>query len=277
MSPVSRSDGLVSIPSSSATPLSGLKSPEPVPPSPLKTFETRLENDVDFNEDVITGSHPHYYPPSSQLSEQEVVPHPSPMLSENNSRNLSRLEHLEQMLERLDTSHQHLFRERGDHTVSVPPVMGYRGHMPAHPDPRMKAKLSYDPNPMSVYGMSRMTSQQVEQQRSMLSDREGVYGYRDGVPNDLRGNMMPVRPPSHQHIGAGSGRTSSNNWAIEMERRRVNELQQMERSRLMERGGMYEGMGYGGAQHHKVLVDKYTNSVLLFSLLLKCRFVCYLV
>lgn len=222
-----------------------------------------MEKEIDFDEEVITGAHPHFHPPPpAQIREREVVPHyPNPMMTENNSRNLSRLEHLERMLEKLDTSHMHLFRERGDPTPNVPRQVGYGGHIPgpAYPEPRMKTKVSRDlmvPNLVGNYGTARMVPQQMDQQRSLHMDREGGYGYPDIMTNDPRMEMMSGRPPpqhyvqhQHQHMG-GTNRPSSNNWAIEMERRRVIELKQMERARIMERGGgMYEGNQHGGTQH----------------------------
>ena len=247
LSPVPRSDSPVQTPSSNNV---VIKSSETATP-PQNTFGNMLEKEIDFDEEVITGAHPHFHPPR----EREVVPpYPNPMISESNSRNLSRLEHLERMLEKLDTSHMHLFRERTDPAPNVPRVMGYGGHLPGpgYPEPRMKTKVSREhmaPNLVSNYGASRMAPQQIEQPRSMQHmEREGGYGYPDVMANDPRGDMMSVRPPpqhyvQHQHMG-GSNRPSSNNWAIEMERRRVAELKQMERARIMDRGGMYEG-----AQH----------------------------
>lgn len=220
-----------------------------------------LEKENDFDEEVITGAYPHFPPPPPPPPprEREVVPpYPNPMMSESNSRNISRLEHLERMLEKLDTSHMHLFRERTDPSANVPHVMGYGSHLPgpSYPEPRMKTKMSRDhmvPSLVSHYGTSRVAPQQVEQPRSMHMEREGGYGYPDVMTNDPRGDMMSGRPlhqhyVQHQHMG-GSNRPSSNNWAIEMERRRVLELKQMERARLMDRGGMYEGNQHGGGQH----------------------------
>ena len=192
--------------------------PEPVQPS-QPTFGTMLEKEMDFDEEVVTGAHPHYQPPPQNPPPQ----YPS-----------RRVEHLERMLERLDHSHQNMFRDRHKAMPSEASV-----HMTgSYPDQPMKKVV---PN-HSV----RMNPGQVEGQRPYMVDRE--YVYPEGMGGEMRMDMMPppnigIRPQS------GVNRSSANNWAIEMERRRLyelNQMKQMERARAMDR--MYGGSMHGGMQ-----------------------------
>ncbi len=199
--------------------------PENVKP-PQDTFGNILEKEMDFDEEVITGSHSHYQRPPPEIPPQ----YPS---------RVSRVEHLERMLEKLDQ--EQILRDRQNPLPSeLPPPHMASGYA----DPHIKAKL--------LPGLSaRMTGgPPMEAQRSMhMVDRE--YMYHEG---EHRMDMLP--PPS---IGirpqGGVNRPTANNWAVEMERRRLMELKQMkqmERAQMeraqMERA-MYSNSMHRGMQH----------------------------
>lgn len=165
--------------------------------TPQNTFGNMLEKEIDFEEEVISGSHPHY--------QQRPVP---PEISPQHQNRASRVEHLERILEKLDQDHL-----RHKLPPEAPP------HMPSgYHDHHMKGKLLPPGHGVRI---------SMEGQRSMhMMDRD--FMYPDGEP---RMDMLP--PPN---IGirpqGGVSRPTSSNWAIEMERRRVLELRQMERARV---------------------------------------------
>ncbi len=191
--------------------------PENVKP-PQDTFGNILEKEMDFDEEVITGSHPHYQRPPPEIPPQ----YPS---------RVSRVEHLERMLEKLDQ--EQILRDRHNPLPSeLPPPQMSSGYA----DPHMKAKL------LPALSARMTGGPPMEGQRSMhMMDRE--YMYHEG---EHRMDMLP--PPS---IGirpqGGVNRPTANNWAVEMERRRLMELKQMERAQ-MERA-MYSNSMHRGVQH----------------------------
>ena len=192
--------------------------PETVPPSQA-TFGTMLEKEMNFDDEVVTGAHHHYHSPSPNIPPQY------------GNRGNSRVEHLERMLERLDHSHQNMFRDRHK---TLPPEASL--HMTgSYPDQPVKKLV---PN-FSV----QMPPGQTERQRPYMMDREFVF------PEVMGGEMRMDRvPPPNIGIRPQSGvnRSGANNWAVEMERRRLYELKQMERTRTMER--MYGDNMHGGMQ-----------------------------
>jgi len=188
-------------------------------PPQQNTFGNMLEKEIDFDEDA--GAHPQYPTPAP------------PQFPNRNASAFSRVEHLERMLEKLDHNHQSMLRKN---TTSDVPPQGF-------PEPPRMKKM------VPGHGV-RMTTMERPLPQHVI-EREYVYSDMGGPgPADFRMEMMP--PPN---IGirpqGGVTRSSSNNWAVEMERRRLFELKQMERARMMERERMYNG-GLSGGMQHKV-------------------------
>lgn len=157
--------------------------------------------------------------------------HPSTLINrgEPSVPNLSRLHTIERMLESLDRSHAH--------TGPLPPSRGYGPFPPP-------------PHSMGVLPQSkRVTPTQREQHPPLES--EGGWMYPEASP-EMRQQPDMYRPSTRQFVSnrpyqmmmqsGGSGRPNANNWAVEMERRRVMELQQMQMKERMERERMQHNL-----------------------------------
>ncbi len=196
---------------------------------PQNTFGNILEKEMEFDNEVIPGSQPHYQRPPPEI--------PSQYLSR-----VSRVEHLERMLEKLDQEQVTRDKHR-----TLPPEHSPHGAS-SYPEQHMKAKLLQSHS-------SRMTTRgpPMDGQRPMpMMERD--YMYHEGE------HRVDVLPPPNIGIRPQGGMNRSNHWAVEMERRRLIELKQIERAR-MERA-MYNNSMHGGMQH-KVGIHMYIRVHLL--------------
>ena len=225
-----------------------LPKPSYPPPPPAQSlressgsnnFGYLLEKELDFEERMIPP------PPPPVVPARE---HPTTLIGRGDppAVSLSRLQTIERMLENLDRSHAH--------TGPIPPTRGY-GPLPPPPHAGI-------PSPMSVLPPSkRVTPTQREQPRPLRDkphphDSDGGWVYPEGILDVRQQPADMYRPSNHRQLASsnrpyqmmpsgGSGRTNANNWAVEMERRRVLELQQMQLKERMERDRLQQQHSLG--------------------------------
>ncbi len=257
------------------------------PHPPQNTFGSALEKEMEFEDEVITGSHPHYQRPPPEIPSQY-------------SSRASRVEHLERMLEKLDQEqvmrdkHKLVPTELSPHVASGYPEQHMKVKLLQSHSSRMTRGSPMDgqrsipmdgqrPMPMDGQRPLPMDGQRplpmdgqrplpMDGQRPLPMDGQRplpMDGQRplpmDGqrpLPMDGQRPMpmterdylyhegehrIDMLPPPNIGIRPQAGMNRSNHWAVEMERRRLIELKQMERVR-MERA-MYNSSMHPGMPH----------------------------
>ena len=162
-------------------------------------------------------------PPTNLISRGELQAKPQP--------SMSRLEVIAGMLEKLDRSHLHTT----NYDITPNPV----------PPPNVKMRLEQQQR-------QQLAAMQLERERERERERAAGWRYPEAFVDQPHMTPSPellrsMPPPPRQLPGVGgrlmgpppsSVRPNSNHWAVEMERRRLFELQQIqmrERERLFQR------------------------------------------
>lgn len=194
-------------------------------PSNSTNFGYLLEKELDFDDEHIIP------PPPAPAPARE---YPARLISRGDppAPNLSRLHTIERMLENLDRSHGH------SHSGAMPSSRGY-GPLPPHPHAGIPSHMGVLPQTKRVPSTQR--------EHRLMEGEGGGWMYPEHLPEMRQQQPEMYRPSAHQ-LASGrqyqmGSRSSANNWAVEMERRRVMELQQMQLKERLERERMQHNLG----------------------------------